>query len=200
MIDLLLAQLRDKQASRPEFRRAADQVTLLLAARAARHFERKEIQVETPEGTALGYELSHEIVVVPILRAGLAMLPSTLSVFKSARVGFIGAKRDEETAEPDEYYRNLPHLSGSEQVVLIDPMVATGGSAEMAIDILLGAGAHEELICLVSIIGAPEGLERLSKRFPKAKVLCGQVDERLNERKFIVPGLGDFGDRYCGTD
>ena len=192
-----LATLRDKTTSPELFRRMAVRISLLLAAEATRDVPSAQVQVETPLGPAPGRRVQEGVVVVPVLRAGLGMLDAVLQLIPSARVGHIGLQRDEITAVASQYYSKLPaNLKGS-FVLMIDPMLATGGSAVAALDLLRHAGARDvRVICIVS---APEGIALVERHHPDARVYTPAVDQGLNAHKFIVPGLGDFGDRLYGT-
>jgi uracil phosphoribosyltransferase len=156
-----------------------------------------EITITTPLGRAPGRRLTSDVVVVPVLRAGLGMLDAILELIPSARVGHIGLQRDEMTAVASQYYSKLPaDLSGS-VVLMIDPMLATGGSAVAALDLLKRAGAHD--VRMICIVAAPEGIALVERYHPDVTIFTPVVDAGLNEHKFIVPGLGDFGDRLYGT-
>lgn len=170
---------------------------MLLAAEALRDVPSEPSTVETPLGLARGRRVRSDVVLVPVLRAGLGMLPGMLELVPAARVGHIGLQRDERTAVAAQYYAKLPpHLEDS-YVLMIDPMLATGGSAVVALDMLSRAGArHVRLVCIVA---APEGIAAVEKAYPQVPIFTPVIDERLNEHKFIVPGLGDFGDRLYGT-
>jgi uracil phosphoribosyltransferase len=144
--------------------------------------------------------VTQDLVIIPILRAGLAMLPAFLTLYPDAAVGFFGMRRDEETKKPHLYYQNLPVLSPKHTVILIDPMIATGGSGSLALEKILETGVEEKNIIYVGIIGAPEGIKSVREKTPKINLVVAQVDEKLNSNAFIMPGIGDFGDRYFGTD
>ncbi len=202
LVDHPLAQdalltLRDAATDITEFRRAAHRITLLLAAEALRGLPTRPASVQTPIGPAHGLAVAAPVVVVPILRAGLGMFEAVLQLVPSARVGHIGLRRDEKTAIASKYYANLPPNLATSVVLLVDPMLATGGSAVDAIDILKAAGAT--VIRMACIVAAPEGVAVLEARHPDVPVFTPVVDERLNAQKYIVPGLGDFGDRLYGT-
>lgn len=192
-----LMELRDVRTEPPAFRRAANRISVLLAAEALRALPSKDVTVVTPLGPAHGRIVATDVVVVPVLRAGLGMLDAVLELLPSARVGHIGLQRDEATAIASRYYSKLPaNLAGS-HVLMIDPMLATGGSAVAAIDLIKAAGATAlSMICIVS---APEGVALLEQRHPDVAVYTPVIDRELNAHKFIVPGLGDFGDRLYGT-
>jgi uracil phosphoribosyltransferase len=192
-----LATLRNSSTPPELFRRVAVRISLLLAAEATRDVPSDEITIDTPLGRAPGRRLTSDVVVVPVLRAGLGMLDAILELIPSARVGHIGLQRDELTAVASQYYSKLPaDLSGS-VVLMIDPMLATGGSAVAALDLLKGAGAHD--VRMICIVAAPEGIALVERYHPDVTIFTPVVDEGLNEHKFIVPGLGDFGDRLYGT-
>jgi uracil phosphoribosyltransferase len=192
-----LATLRDSSTPPELFRRVAVRISLLLAAEATRDVPSDEITITTPLGRAPGRRLTSDVVVVPVLRAGLGMLDAILELIPSARVGHIGLQRDEMTAVASQYYSKLPaNLSGS-VVLMIDPMLATGGSAVAALDLLKRAGAHD--VRMICIVAAPEGIALVERYHPDVTIFTPVVDAGLNEHKFIVPGLGDFGDRLYGT-
>ena len=192
-----LAILRDA-TTRPEvFRRMAVRISLLLAAEATRDLPVSPVTVASPLGPAAGQRVRGDVVVVPVLRAGLGMLDAVLELIPSARVGHIGLQRDELTAVASQYYAKLPQSLAQSFVLMIDPMLATGGSAVAALDLLREAGARSvRMICIVS---APEGIALVEQRHPDVQIYTPVVDHGLNDQKFILPGLGDFGDRLYGT-
>jgi len=190
-------ELRDVRTASPAFRRAATRISLLIAAEALRSLPSVPATVTSPLGPAEGRVVRTDVVVVPVLRAGLSMLDPVLQLIPSARVGHIGLRRDEETAVAEHYYSNLPPRIESSFVLMIDPMLATGGSSSVAIDLVKAAGARS--IAMACIISAPEGVAELQARHPDVTIYTPVVDRELNARKFIVPGLGDFGDRLYGT-
>ena len=190
-------ELRDPRTELPAFRRAATRVSTVLAAEALREVPSAPGAVVTPQGSAEGQVVSGDVVVVPVLRAGLVMVDAVLALVPSARVGHIGLQRDESTANASTYYAKLPPGIGDSFVILVDPMLATGGSAVSAIDLIKAAGART--ICMICIVTAPEGIDLVSQRHPDVTVYTPVVDRTLNTRKYIVPGLGDFGDRLYGT-
>ncbi|MBU1008042.1 uracil phosphoribosyltransferase [Candidatus Dependentiae bacterium] len=200
MKEALLTTLRNKKTSIAQFRQAAEKLGLILAAEAAQLLEQETISIETPLAKTEGGQFKNNLVLVPILRSGIALLNPFLHFFQRASVGFVGLQRDEKTAVAELYYYKMPPLSAQDDVILLDPMIATGGSAIDALNILKEKGAHEEKIVFVAIVAAPDGLERIKKAFPKIKIIVPAIDERLNNKKFIIPGLGDFGDRFFGTD
>ncbi|MEO7270503.1 MAG: uracil phosphoribosyltransferase [Vicinamibacterales bacterium] len=192
-----LATLRDATTPPESFRRMAVRISLLLAAEATRDLPSTSGQVETPLGPAEARRVSGGVVVVPVLRAGLGMLDAVLELIPSARVGHIGLQRDEATAIASKYYSRLPgDLSGS-YVLMIDPMLATGGSAVAALDVLRRAGARA--VRMICIVAAPEGIALVERQHPDVEIYTPAIDRGLNEHKFILPGLGDFGDRLYGT-
>jgi uracil phosphoribosyltransferase len=192
-----LVELRDKRTTPEHFRRAARRISVLLAAEAMRELPTADVSVETPLGPAPGRRIGADVVVVPVLRAGLGMLDAVLELIPGARVGHIGLQRDEMTAAASRYYSKLPRGLESSFVLMIDPMLATGGSAVAALDLLERAGASR--VRIVCIVAAPEGVATVQQRHPEVTVYAPVVDRGLNEHKFIVPGLGDFGDRLYGT-
>jgi uracil phosphoribosyltransferase len=192
-----LVALRDKRTSPEDFRRGATRISVLLAAEALKDVPTAEITVETPLGPAPGRRIRSDVVVVPVLRAGLGMLDAVLELVPGARVGHIGLQRDEMTAVASQYYSKLPSRLDSSFVLMIDPMLATGGSAVAALDLLQRAGAT--VIRIVCIVAAPEGVALVQRHHPAVDIYTPVVDTKLNEHKYIVPGLGDFGDRLYGT-
>ena len=190
-------ELRDVRTAAPAFRRAATRISLLMAAEALRSLPTVVSTVTTPLGPADGRVVRTDVVIVPVLRAGLSMLDAVLQLVPSARVGHIGLQRDEATAVASRYYSKLPPDIGQSYVLMVDPMLATGGSSAAAIDLVKAGGARS--IALVCVICAPEGIALLQARHPDVDVYTPVVDRELNAHKFIVPGLGDFGDRLYGT-
>ena len=192
-----LMELRDARTEPPAFRRAANRISVLLAAEALRDVPASASTVVTPLGPADGRVVRTDVVVVPVLRAGLGMLDAVLELLPTARVGHIGLQRDEATAIASKSYTKLPPSLADSYVLMIDPMLATGGSAAAAIDLIKAAGARTiRMICIVS---APEGVQLLEQRHPDVVIYTPVIDRHLNAHKFIVPGLGDFGDRLYGT-
>ncbi len=190
-------ELRDTRTEAPAFRRAANRISVLLASEALKDVPVVAGTVTTPLGPADGRLLKSDVVVVPVLRAGLGMLDAVLELLPSARVGHIGLQRDETTAVASWYYSKLPPNIDSSYVLVIDPMLATGGSAVAAIDLLKRAGART--ITMICIVSAPEGVAVMERNHPDVAIYTPIVDRELNAHKFIVPGLGDFGDRLYGT-
>src|SRR5688572_14736380 len=190
-------ELRDARTEPPAFRRAANRISVLLAAEALRDVPTDSSTVITPLGPADGRVVRTDVVVVPVLRAGLGMLDAVLELLPAARVGHIGLQRDEATAIASKYYTKLPPDLADSYVLMIDPMLATGGSAVAAIDLIKAAGART--IRMICIVAAPEGVALVEQRHPDVLVYTPIVDRELNAHKFIVPGLGDFGDRLYGT-
>jgi uracil phosphoribosyltransferase len=192
-----LLSLRDERTGHEAFRRMAVRISVLLAAEALRSLPTRPATVMTPLGDAPGQRVAIDVVVVPVLRAGLGMLDAVLELVPGARVGHIGLQRDEATAVASRYYAKLPPNLAESHVLIIDPMLATGGSAVEALDLLKGAGARR--IQMICIVAAPEGICLVEQRHPDVEIFTPVVDRGLNERKFILPGLGDFGDRLYGT-
>ena len=190
-------ELRDVVTGPPAFRRAANRISVLLATEALRDVPTTTATVTTPLGPAQGQALHADVVVVPVLRAGLGMLDAVLELVPGARVGHIGLQRDEATAIASKYYSKLPPDVADSFVLMIDPMLATGGSAVAAIDLIKAAGAR--FIRMICIVAAPEGVALVEQHHPDVAVYTPVVDRQLNAHKYIVPGLGDFGDRLYGT-
>lgn len=197
---LFMTILRDKNTSRPEFRQAAERLSHILAHEAAEYLKTKKIKIQTPISSAIGIEPAQPLVLVPILRSGITMLPAFLDYFPHATVGVVGLKRDEKTAIAHWYYENLPPLDTTQQIIILDPMIATGGTGVETLRTLKNGGVTQDQILFVSIVCAPEGLEAIRSEFPDITLITTAVDDHLNDKKFIVPGLGDFGDRYFGTE
>jgi uracil phosphoribosyltransferase len=193
-----LGLLRDVRTDTEMFRRLVNELTLLLTYEATKEMGLEEIEVETPlERTRAQRIPGKKVAACPILRAGMGMLDGVLSLIPVARVGFIGLYRDEETLEPVEYYVKLPADIAERDVLLLDPMLATGNSTAHAVEILKRAGATN--ISLVSLIAAPEGIAHIQSGHPDVNVFVASIDSHLNEKGYIVPGLGDAGDRLYGT-
>ena len=190
--------LRKKETSNKEFRNLVEEITMLMCYEALRDLPLEEVEIETPiQKTTKKMIKGKKLAVVHILRAGLGMVNGLLGLVPSAKVGHIGMYRDEETLQPVEYYCKLPGDIENRLIVVVDPMLATGGSAIDAISQIKSyGGKHIKFLCLIA---APEGIEALTKAHPDVQVYCANVDEKLNEKGYIVPGLGDAGDRIFGT-
>ena len=193
----VLARLRDRTTPCDEFRTLSHRISLLLVAEATREIPNVAGTVETPLAVARANRLGVRVVAVPVLRAGLGMLEAFLDLVPSAHVGYFGLERDETTAVARRYYEKVPGNLGDAVVFLLDPMLATGGSAAMAVEGLQGLGAR--CVRLVSIVAAPEGVAHLERAAPDVEIYTAALDRGLDARKYIVPGLGDFGDRLYGT-
>lgn len=190
--------LRDKNTGSNEFRSIIKEITILLAYEASKDFTLEEYDIETPICKTTGYRLSgKKLGIIPILRAGLGMVDGLIEVFPAARVGHIGMYRDEKTMNPIEYYLKIPKDSNKRDMLVIDPMLATGGSACDAIQRLKEKGCTS--LKLLNIIAAPEGIKRVQEEHPDVDIYIAQLDEKLNDDCYIVPGLGDAGDRLFGT-
>lgn len=192
----LLATLRDHRTPPEHFRTAARSLAAVLALAATADLATREDRVTTPLRDAATRLIDRPLVAVPILRAGLGMLEPFTDLFPEVRVGYVGLERDETTLQPTSYYLKVPALEGA-SVLLLDPMLATGGSATFAARLLVERGATD--IRLVCVVAAPEGLARLAEELPQVEVVTAAIDDGLDERGYIVPGLGDFGDRLFGT-
>jgi uracil phosphoribosyltransferase len=192
-----LTRLRDKRTQSQEFRRLLDEIASLMIYEATRSFGVRAVSVQSPLAAARGFRLEREVVLVPVLRAGLGMLDSILQLIPHARVGFIGLKREETTLRAQFYHKSLPDSLGRFEVILIDPMLATGGSAVAALDLLAEQGAKH--VRLVNLVAAPEGIRRVRKNHPRVPIFTAAIDRRLNDKGYILPGLGDAGDRLFGT-
>jgi uracil phosphoribosyltransferase len=193
-----LGLLRDETTTTQMFRQLVNELTLLLTYEATKDLATELVRVKTPnEWTEVERISGKKVAVCPILRAGIGMLDGVLSLISGARVGFIGLYRDEETLQAVEYYLKLPQDISDRDVILLDPMLATGNSTAAAIELVERAGAQS--VAVIALIAAPEGIERVHRDHPETTIVVAAVDRQLNERGFIVPGLGDAGDRLYGT-
>jgi len=198
LIQHKISLLRNKNTGSKEFRELVSEVSMLMCYEATRDLPLKEIEIETPIALAKTKVIAgRKLAFVPILRAGIGMLDGVLSMVPAAKVGHIGLYRDPQTLEPVKYYCKLPSDINEREVIVLDPMLATGGSAAAAIKMLKDSGATN--LKFMCIIAAPEGLKALTEAHPDVQVYCGALDEKLNDDKYIVPGLGDCGDRIFGT-
>ncbi|MBQ6593067.1 MAG: uracil phosphoribosyltransferase [Solobacterium sp.] len=192
-----LTLMRRKECNTKDFRENLDEIAELMAYEVCRDLPVRAVDIETPMSPTTGFELSKEVVIVPILRAGIGLLDGIRRLVPTAKVGFIGMYRDEETLEPHEYFAKFPKNLNEAVVMVVDPMLATGGSAIDAINMIKERGAKNiKLICLV---GAPEGVKAMQKAHPDVDIYLAALDDHLNEIGYIVPGLGDAGDRIFGT-
>jgi uracil phosphoribosyltransferase len=193
-----LSYLRDKRTPTVDFRRLVNELTTLLTYEATKDFPTETVRVETPlEWTEVHRISGKKVAVCPVLRAGMGMLDGVLSLVSGARVGFIGLYRDEETLEPVEYYLKLPGDLRARDAIVLDPMLATGNSSAAAVAAVKDAGARS--VRLIALVVAPEGIERLQSEHPDVAIYCAAIDRELNARGYIMPGLGDAGDRLYGT-
>lgn len=193
--DISIVRSRDTSIS--EFRAAVKRIGLQLAVETSKHLPETTIEVTTPVTTTTGTAINGQVVIVPVLRAGLGLLEAFLEIIPSADVGFIGLARNEEDLNPTEYYRRFPDTTESTTIIIVDPMLATGGSLIATAEAVQGL-PHGNLMCSC-LIAAPEGVERFEKRFPNNRLTVATLDSHLNNVGFIVPGLGDAGDRLFGT-
>ncbi len=192
-----LTILRDVRTGTSGFRAAMRRIATILAYHALMELPLREFEIDTPIEPTTGYDIDEEIIVVPILRAGLGLTEALLDFIPNAKVGHLGMYRDEATHEPVDYYSNIPAGIEKGLVLVVDPMLATGGSANDALTFLKEKGAQQ--LRFISLISAPEGLARLEEEHPDVQIITSAIDEKLNDDAFIVPGLGDAGDRYFGT-
>jgi uracil phosphoribosyltransferase len=197
MKESLLTILRDEKTTVEQFRQAAHRLADLLAAEATTLVEEKPKTIKTPLAKTEGAFIHQRIILVPILRAGMVLVPSFLKYFPDSPLGFFGIRRDEATAAPQLYYENVPPLKPTDLVFVLDPMIATGGTAVLALQHLKDKGASR--LILVGVLASKEGLDKIKKQHPDVTILVAATDPELNNRKFIVPGIGDFGDRYFGS-
>lgn len=192
-----LSLIRDEKTGTKDFRQTVSEIGMLMAYEVTRNLPTKKVSIKTPVGIAESYTLAKEVVVVPILRAGLGMVDGITTLIPTAKVGHIGLYRDEITLEPHEYYAKFPSVINDAIVLIVDPMLATGGSVKHAIDLLKARGVSN--ISYVGLVGAPEGVKRIQQSHPDVDIYLAALDEKLNEQGYIVPGLGDCGDRLYGT-
>lgn len=198
VIDRDLTFLRNRNTETSTFRRVLERVSIILAYHALSDLKVKSKEVETPIQKTNGFELDEQVIVIPILRAGLGLVDSVIRFIPDAKIGHLGMYRDEETKQPIDYYSNIPKGIEEAYVLLVDPMLATGGSACDALGFLTENGATN--IHFMSLIAAPEGIARVEKEYPGVQIITAALDEKLNDDAFIVPGLGDAGDRIFGTE
>ena len=192
----LLAELRDVSTEPERFRHLARRLGTVLALEATRGLATRSVEIQTPLTTTSARTLDRPVVAVPILRAGLGLLETVTDLLPEVRVGYAGLERDEETLQPTSYYLKVPELRDA-SVLLLDPMLATGGSAAFAVGLLKEHGATD--IQLMCVVAAPEGIKRLTTEHPDVRIVTAAIDDGLNDVGYIVPGLGDFGDRLFGT-
>ena len=190
--------LRNKKTSNSLFRQTMNEASYLIAAEVLKHLQFKKISVQTPLIKTTGKDLAQQVILVPILRAGLGLLEGFVKFLPDSEKGHIGLYRDEQTYEPVEYLFKLPKTK-NKKVLVLDPMLATGNSSIAAINLIKSKGVKLKDIFLISLLAAPEGLKNLQKSHPSLHIFTGQIDAKLDKNKFIVPGLGDAGDRYMGT-
>lgn len=192
-----LTILREMESDTAAFRRHAGIAASFLLIEATRQLHTKSRPITTPLTATTGDQLEDRLVIVPVLRAGLALLPAAQTLLPDVPVGFLGLERDEHTAVAREYYRKFPNELSDYKAIILDPMLATGGSLEETIRAVIKRGCNQ--IILVCVVAAPEGIARVMATHPDAQLFTAAIDNHLDQRKFIVPGLGDFGDRYFGT-
>lgn len=198
LIQHKISLLRDKNTDTKEFRELVSELAMLIGYEVTRNMPLKEVEIETPVSTAKTKVISgKKLGIVPILRAGLGMVDGMLNLLPMAKVGHIGLYRNPDTLEPVEYYCKLPLDASEREMVLLDPMLATGGSASAAVKFLKEKGITS--IKLMCLIASETGIERMNKDHPEVEIYCAQIDSKLNEQGYIVPGLGDAGDRLFGT-
>lgn len=198
LIEHKLSILRDKNTGTKEFRELIEEIGMFLCYEAMKDAKLEKIEIETPITKMKTGKLNEDkYAFVPILRAGMGMLDGVISVIPNAKIGHIGMYRDEETFEPINYFFKVPKDIEKREVIILDPMLATGGSALDAIELLKSKGVKK--IKFLCIIAAPEGIEKVEKKYPDVQIYCAHIDKKLNNNKYIVPGLGDAGDRIFGT-
>ena len=197
-LDYKMTILRNKKTSNSLFRQTMNESSYLIAAEVLKHLSFKKVNIHTPLTKTTGKDLAQQIILVPILRAGLGLLEGFVKFLPNAEKGHIGLYRDEQTYEPVEYLFKLPKTT-NKKVLVLDPMLATGNSSIAAINLIKNKGVNIKDVFLVSLLAAPEGIKNLEKAHRSLHIFTCQIDAKLNKKKFIVPGLGDAGDRYMGT-
>ena len=195
LIQHKLTMIRDKNVGTKVFRETVREISTLMAYEVSRTMPLKDVEVETTKNSLAG----KKVAIIPILRAGLGMVDGITEMIPAAKIGFIGMYRDDTTLKPHEYFVKLPEDIAERQLFIVDPMLATGGSAVMAIDALKKRGAKETAMKFVSLVAAPEGVKAIQEAFPDVDIFTAALDDHLNEDGYIVPGLGDAGDRLFGT-
>ena len=190
--------LRDKKTSNSLFRQTMNETSYLIASEVLKFLPYKKVKVQTPLTKTVGKKLSKQIILVPILRAGLGLLEGFVKFLPEVEKGHIGLYRDEQTYKPVEYLFKLPKTK-NKKILVLDPMLATGNSSIAAIDLIKGKGVNLKDVFLISLLAAPEGLKNIQKKHKSLHIFTCKIDSKLNQKKFIVPGLGDAGDRYMGT-
>jgi uracil phosphoribosyltransferase len=193
-----IGMLRNKNTHYKEFRELASEITMLLTYEAMKDVRTREVQIESPLETTTALHVDENIVVVPVLRAGVGMLEAMLDLLPEAKIGFIGIYRDHATSQPVTYFEKLPESTGNALAVIVDPMLATGGSLIRTAEILKEKGSQR--IKIIAIVAAPEGLKAVETSHPDVDIYTGSIDRCLNERDYILPGLGDAGNRLFGTE
>ncbi|WP_304084485.1 uracil phosphoribosyltransferase [Peptostreptococcus stomatis] len=198
LIQHKLTLMRKTSTGSKDFRELLTEITMLMGYEVTKDLQLRDVEIETPIQKTMAKELDgKKLAIVPILRAGIGMVDGFISLIPAAKVGHIGLYRDPETCEPVEYYCKLPQDIGEREVFLVDPMLATGGSATAAIELLRARGAKN--IRMINLVAAPEGIAVVHEKYPEVDIYVASVDEKLNDHKYIVPGLGDAGDRLFGT-
>lgn len=198
LIQHKLTLMRKTSTGSKDFRELLTEITMLMCYEVTKDLQLRDVEIETPIQKTMAKELDgKKLAIVPILRAGIGMVDGFISLIPAAKVGHIGLYRDPETCEPVEYYCKLPQDIGEREVFLVDPMLATGGSATAAIELLRARGAKN--IRMINLVAAPEGIAAVHEKYPEVDIYVASVDEKLNDHKYIVPGLGDAGDRLFGT-
>lgn len=192
-----LSLIRDEKTGTKDFRQTVSEIGMLMAYDVTRNLRTKQVEIKTPVGKAICQTLDTEVVIVPIIRAGLGMVDGITALIPTAKVGHVGVYRDEETLEPHQYYAKFPSIIADAEVLVVDPMLATGGSVSHTINLLKERGVKR--ISYVGIVGAPEGVQRVQQDHPEVDIYLACLDEKLNDIGYIVPGLGDCGDRLYGT-
>lgn len=200
MFEPFISTLRNRETKIQDFRHAAQAIADLMASQAVDHLSLKKISLQTPFAKTDGAILAHNIILIPILRSGIAFLPTFMRLFPNATIGFMGLKRDEQTGIAHLYYKNFPRIDADSFIIILDPTIATGGSALNTLEHVVQSGVPQERILFVAMICAQPGLDAVRKKFPHIVIITAATDPALDMNYRIIPGLGDFGDRYFGTE
>lgn len=198
LIEHKMSLLRDEKRSMPEFKMLLDEIGFLMVYEVTKELKLKDVEITTPVAKTKAKKLEEHPILVTILRAGLGLLDPFMKLMPNSKVGFLGMDRDEVTLKPRSYYDKIPKMALKSGVLLIDPMLATGGSALNAIDFLISKGVTK--ITFICLVAAPEGIKAINDKYPDIKIIAAALDEKLNDKGYIVPGLGDAGDRIFGTE
>ena len=197
--ELYITRLRERSCTNEQFRLSAHNISLILAYECLGMISTKAADIQTPLSSTHGLVSDQRITLVIVLRSGIAMLAPFMMVFPNAQIGVVGLKRDEKTAQAEWYYKNIPAITKNDLIIILDPMIATGGTMNQVLNHLVTAGAKQRQIIVSSILSSDIGIQSIEKKYPDVRIICAAQDPALDTNHFIIPGLGDFGDRYFGT-